>query len=674
MKMRYVSVLVLVLALTLGAQAYEKTVMVEYFSNNGCAPCGANYQEVLTFLDNYSREEAAFTIYHVSWPSPNDWYYVRNEIDPMSRWNYYVSWQEGVPFFVVDGLFWGNGLNNLLGNVNARMGQYTPVEIVLNDAEINMEGNISAQVTVNSDQDLSGYRLHACLTDINCAFGPGPYIDNYVHNMLKMNPSATGTDLSGISAGGSQTFDFEWEAWDSHTADNYSLTFFVQQVATKEIFQALYSEDIAINYPSLTVVGYEMDDSGQAIPNGHPDPGETVDVIVTLENGADFLATDNLVGTLTTSSEDIVIVNGESTYPSITPGTMMTNASDPFTIEVPEWFEAEYVNFMFEFVDGSGYEMSYEVLLLVGTPTVLVVDDSPAGLDLDEYWFDIMMDSGIASLFMTSQQALLADLSSYEAIVWATSNATTDVLSWLEIASITAYLDQGGKMLLTGENIGEFEGTADLLSEYFKAEHELDAVGQSYMLLTGADDGPFPNAQVIIGGGGGAGTTVAASSITPLDGAIPLFNYYPIENVGGVGYLGDTFSTAYLAFNVEAMSGMNGSWRAADMIWQIFNWMGASLDVEEAPETILPTNISLGAYPNPFNAAMTVNYTLPATSEVRLAVVNVLGQTVAELSTGLVQAGTHQVSWDASAMSSGVYFLTLNAGSEMRMEKVLLLK
>jgi hypothetical protein len=81
------------------------------------------------------------------------------------------------------------------------------------------------------------------------------------------------------------------------------------------------------------------------------------------------------------------------------------------------------------------------------------------------------------------------------------------------------------------------------------------------------------------------------------------------------------------------------------------------------------------AYPNPFNPATTIAYSLAKSSEVRLTVFNSLGQAVALLVNNTRQpAGLYRVTWDARNMPSGMYFYRLEAGSFCRTQKMLLIK
>jgi len=76
-------------------------------------------------------------------------------------------------------------------------------------------------------------------------------------------------------------------------------------------------------------------------------------------------------------------------------------------------------------------------------------------------------------------------------------------------------------------------------------------------------------------------------------------------------------------------------------------------------------------YPNPFNPSTTISFNLPTRSQVTLKILNVLGQEVATLVDGEVQAGRHQVLWNATQHSSGVYFYRLTAhGTEQTQRSV----
>ncbi len=79
-------------------------------------------------------------------------------------------------------------------------------------------------------------------------------------------------------------------------------------------------------------------------------------------------------------------------------------------------------------------------------------------------------------------------------------------------------------------------------------------------------------------------------------------------------------------------------------------------------------------YPNPFNPTTKINYELSITNYVGLSVYNTLGQKVRTLVNRRQTAGTYSVSFDASALSGGVYYYKFTAGTFVQVHKMLLLK
>jgi cytochrome c peroxidase len=79
-------------------------------------------------------------------------------------------------------------------------------------------------------------------------------------------------------------------------------------------------------------------------------------------------------------------------------------------------------------------------------------------------------------------------------------------------------------------------------------------------------------------------------------------------------------------------------------------------------------------YPNPFNPATTIAYVLPSQTHVKIEVFNVLGQSVAVLVDGHQSAGRHDVIWDASTLSTGIYFYRITTSEYTKTKKMLLLK
>lgn len=85
-----------------------------------------------------------------------------------------------------------------------------------------------------------------------------------------------------------------------------------------------------------------------------------------------------------------------------------------------------------------------------------------------------------------------------------------------------------------------------------------------------------------------------------------------------------------------------------------------SLVSNETATDLVPSGYKLDQnYPNPFNPSTKIAYTVPKAGNVSLKVFNALGQEVATLFEGRKQAGSHELTFDASGLTSGVYFYRL---------------
>ena len=82
----------------------------------------------------------------------------------------------------------------------------------------------------------------------------------------------------------------------------------------------------------------------------------------------------------------------------------------------------------------------------------------------------------------------------------------------------------------------------------------------------------------------------------------------------------------------------------------------------------------LGAYPNPFNPDTTVSFTLDQPGNITVDVFNVAGQKVDTLIESIMNTGRHDITWKAGAMSSGVYFIRVHNGFNVKTVPVTLLK
>lgn len=79
-------------------------------------------------------------------------------------------------------------------------------------------------------------------------------------------------------------------------------------------------------------------------------------------------------------------------------------------------------------------------------------------------------------------------------------------------------------------------------------------------------------------------------------------------------------------------------------------------------------------YPNPFNPITNINFYIPVRTKVQLKIYDILGNEIAEIVNGEEDTGTHQVVFNGSELSSGIYFYKLIAGNYVETKKMTLIK
>ncbi len=92
-------------------------------------------------------------------------------------------------------------------------------------------------------------------------------------------------------------------------------------------------------------------------------------------------------------------------------------------------------------------------------------------------------------------------------------------------------------------------------------------------------------------------------------------------------------------------------------------------------DDVIPAEYSLKQNrPNPFNSKTIIEFTLPDAGDVSLAIYNLIGEEVAILINDNMPAGTHTATWNASNVSSGIYFYRLTSDNFVSTKKMLFLK
>ncbi len=109
--------------------------------------------------------------------------------------------------------------------------------------------------------------------------------------------------------------------------------------------------------------------------------------------------------------------------------------------------------------------------------------------------------------------------------------------------------------------------------------------------------------------------------------------------------------------------------------YPVLKWMLETPTNSEETFDKTPNSYSISQnYPNPFNPSTNIKFELPIASNVMIVVYDLLGREVATLIDDKMQAGYHQVTFDASLLASGMYIYRITAGNYTSTKKMLLIK
>lgn len=136
---------------------------------------------------------------------------------------------------------------------------------------------------------------------------------------------------------------------------------------------------------------------------------------------------------------------------------------------------------------------------------------------------------------------------------------------------------------------------------------------------------------------------------------------FPIKEVNVGRISKEEEKEVSISFNVNHNTGVI---KRDTIVFQISGKEGIKMIKEFVLEYMQPIEYRLeNNYPNPFNPATTLRYTLPDESSVSLRIYNILGEVVSSLVNEVQLAGYYEINFNAAGYATGVYIYTLQAKS-----------
>ncbi len=445
---------------------------------------------------------------------------------------------------------------------------------------------------------------------------------------------------------------------------------------------------------------------------------DTVGVGVALEPGVMSSITGTLIDETTSDgiSASIVLMQNGSPFD--------TAATDPVTgeftfsdvpVSLPPFLDYTGIEILADIPYPQSTVIDSSIIVVQGAPTILDLAIAPANVflvDDDEgdsyetYFTNEIVSTGrtyhhfdVDALGESAANSIrLFPMTS--SVVWFTGNATSNIFSQAEQDSLAAYLDRGGNLFLTGQNITEYlDGSGSgFLENYLHTGH----VGNvNYFMGKGVWNNPVTGflEDFFTSGSGGAPNQNSRDELEPTAPAEE-FIFYVVNpadptplGTAAVYVDNGTYKAVLMGFGFEALSTFGDAARATRerTMLAILNWFDGIVGIgdEGGPGggAMIPRAFALHQnYPNPFNPQTTIRFAIPADPEnsegaqkVTLAVYNLRGQLMAELLDRELEPGTYTVQWDGRdqkgrSVPSGIYLYNLTWGDRTSTRKMVVLK
>ncbi len=362
-------------------------------------------------------------------------------------------------------------------------------------------------------------------------------------------------------------------------------------------------------------------------------------------------------------SDSVEVASGDSTEISIAINPNGFNGSGEATLS-------------FQSKNNPGVSGSVTVRYVTTTGVdILVVDASEEGYG--EVVSNSMQNVYPGTYGLVSRTALHqsgVNLSNFYVISWS-AGINVPAFYQEEVDALQDYMDNGGRLFINGQDIGAdiFEPTGQsqfaqgFYNDYLHADYVANS--SNTFLVNGYDGDPITDGVSFILN---SIYERFPESISPYDAsATAIFKYLNGPLMGGVRAATTTHRVVYFGVGLEQIE---QSEIRDTLVARTIRWLTEGINYAGDDELYVNSFSLEQNYPNPFNPSTMITYSLAEEVKVNLKIYDVMGREVAQLINETQNTGEHHYNFDASALSSGIYFYKLSAGDFVSVKKMTLLK
>ena len=286
--------------------------------------------------------------------------------------------------------------------------------------------------------------------------------------------------------------------------------------------------------------------------------GETANVMFEIENACIQPSLDSLKGRLTCGDPHVIVEKEASLFDEIPVQGSGNNDQDPFVISLDLTSEPHYALFELVVETEPSHDDTFAFPLPLGDPNVLLVDDD-GGMMYEDYYDACLYSADRVhhQWDMKSQGSSSLNLEEYEAIIWFTGAEQESTLTPQEQHLLAQYLDGGGHLIISGQNIGYdlvangSEDDALFYGTYLHADYVGDSIEETFLCGIQGDPISGEYAYLPIDE-----SQTSVSVIAAREGASPVLVYQLSREVAAIKYEGE-YKLVYVALGFEGINAMN---------------------------------------------------------------------------------------------------------------------
>jgi len=338
-----------------------------------------------------------------------------------------------------------------------------------------------------------------------------------------------------------------------------------------------FSAEIEPGRPYLYLQSVEYSDSALGDGDGILDPGETVEVYVSLINV--WASASDVEVRLLMDDPLVSIVDSVSYIGFAPPGLPVDNHSAPLRFTIDPAATPVVIDARLWVTAGAGsFDHQYLEPCNIGPTQFLIVDDDDDTTRFSYHkYFVAVMDSLRISCDLhdvkISGPVDAGLLGSYPHVVWFTGDHRSSTVTSADVSAMREFLEGGGRLLLTGQDIIQdisLLGETDFLHDFL----HVDFGGTSYYpLMESVSGDPITDGLAIaVNSTGGAANQSSLDILLPLGEAEPIFYYGDASGVAGIRFE-SVYRLVILGFGMEGIADlMEGYDTRKELFGRIWDW------------------------------------------------------------------------------------------------------